>query len=152
MIMDHPPPRRRPNPDRGEPPRPIGPPPTSENVLASRNRLIRPDRPNVEVIVAEHLQRFPRPPESSFLLTFNATDPVHQPRRAHRRRSIDVRREINRQLAAIPSRRRRIENSLDRGSVAHGLKSGIRAHLSRAGDRTQTRRTQKKSSHYLDSG
>src|SRR3954463_7109895 len=152
MIMDHPPPRRRPNPDRREPAGPVTKPAAGENVLARGNGLIGTDGTNLEMIVAENLRWSARPPESPFHLTLDPAHAAYQSRRPHRCRSIDVRREVNRQLPAIPSRRSRIEDSLDCGGVARRLKSGIGVPLPRTPEHEGTCRDHQNSSHHLDSG
>src|SRR5438552_1851165 len=141
MVVHHPPSRWMParrrdtNPNRCEPTSSIGYSASSENVLSGHDRLIRTDRPNFEMIIAESLDGASGPPVSGAHLAVDSAHPAHESRRSHRRRRIRVRREINGKLTAIPAGGSCVEGRFDRSGVRAGreLKSvSSRAHLTGA--------------------
>src|SRR5256885_12152345 len=117
MVLHHPPAARRSYPNCRKPARTIRTATTSQNILAGCDRLIGTNRSNLQMIVAQILQRTSGPPESGAHLTFNAADASDESCRSHRSRRINVGREIDRELATIPTGGCRIKHCLDRGSV-----------------------------------
>src|SRR2546423_4005517 len=114
MIVHHPPSFGGADPNRCEPTRSVGTSATGKNVLASYYRLIRSNRPDLQVIITQRLGWSPGAPESGSHLTLDSSHAAHQSGGAHRRRRVDVGGEIHRKLAAIPAGRRGIERRSDR--------------------------------------
>ncbi len=142
--MNHPPSRRRAFPNGCEPASSIRLAGSGQDVLTCCQRVIRSQRPDLQMVVAEDLIRASCLPEPRPHLIADSVRPTHRPCPAHRRRRACVGGEIRRQIAAIPASGSRVENCSYGGNVGgrdhrdRRSRTGLRSAANRKRDRKQS--------------